>query len=315
MPPLLINEDWSDYMWKRIKKEFKHNWIMYLMMLPVLIYFVIYEYGPMYGIIVAFKDYNAKEGILGSPWVGFKNFSRLFKSYNFGMMLKNTLGISLYSLIVGFPLPIVFALMLHYLKSKKLKKVVQMVSYAPHFLSTVVICSMLILFCDKNSGIFNIIGGFFGMEPVNWLTKPEWFKSIYVWSGVWQGMGWSAIIYLSSLAGVDYEMHEAAIVDGASIIQRMIHIDIPSIIPTIIMLLIMRIGSIMSVGFEKVYLLQNDLNYRSSLIISTYVYEMGLLGGDYSFSTAVGLFNTVVNVILIVSANTFSKHVLKESLW
>lgn len=302
-------------MWKRIKKEFKHNWIMYLMMLPVLIYFVIYEYGPMYGIIVAFKDYNAKEGILGSPWVGFKNFSRLFKSYNFGMMLKNTLGISLYSLIVGFPLPIVFALMLHYLKSKKLKKVVQMVSYAPHFLSTVVICSMLILFCDKNSGIFNIIGGFFGMEPVNWLTKPEWFKSIYVWSGVWQGMGWSAIIYLSSLAGVDYEMHEAAIVDGASIIQRMIHIDIPSIIPTIIMLLIMRIGSIMSVGFEKVYLLQNDLNYRSSLIISTYVYEMGLLGGDYSFSTAVGLFNTVVNVILIVSANTFSKHVLKESLW
>ncbi len=302
-------------MWKRIKKEFKHNWIMYLMMLPVLIYFVIYEYGPMYGIIVAFKDYNAKEGILGSPWVGFKNFSRLFKSYNFGMMLKNTLRIRFNSLIVGFRLPIVFALMLHYLKSKKLKKVVQMVSYAPHFLSTVVICSMLILFCDKNSGIFNIIGGFFGMEPVNWLTKPEWFKSIYVWSGVWQGMGWSAIIYLSSLAGVDYEMHEAAIVDGASIIQRMIHIDIPSIIPTIIMLLIMRIGSIMSVGFEKVYLLQNDLNYRSSLIISTYVYEMGLLGGDYSFSTAVGLFNTVVNVILIVSANTFSKHVLKESLW
>lgn len=302
-------------MWKRLKKEMKLNWILYVMMIPVLIYFVVYEYGPMYGIVLAFKDYNVKKGILGSPWVGFENFSRLFRSYNFGMMLKNTLGISIYSLLVGFPLPIVFALMLHYLKFKKLKKVVQMVSYAPHFISTVVLCSMLILFSDKNSGIFNIIGNFFGMEPVNWLSKPEWFKSIYVWSGVWQGLGWSAIIYLSSLSGVDYEMHEAAIVDGASIIQRMIHIDIPSIIPTIIMLLIMRIGSIMGVGFEKVYLLQNDLNYRSSLIISTYVYEIGLLGGDYSFSTAVGLFNTVVNVILIVSANTFSKKVLKESLW
>ena len=301
-------------MWKRIKKEMRHNWILYLMMVPVLIYFAVYEYGPMYGIIIAFKDYNVKKGILGSPWAGFEHFERLFRSYNFGMMLKNTLGISLYSLLVGFPLPIIFALMLHYLKFKKLKKVVQMVSYAPHFLSTVVVCSMLLLFCDKN-GVFNVITGFFGMEPVNWLSKPEWFKSIYVWSGVWQGMGWSAIIYMSSLAGVDYEMHEAAIMDGATIIQRMIHIDIPSIIPTIIMLLIMRIGSIMGVGFEKVYLLQNDLNYRSSTIISTYVYEMGLLNGDYSFSTAVGLFNTVINLILIVGANTFSKKVLKESLW
>ena len=301
-------------MWKRIKKEMRHNWILYLMMVPVLIYFAVYEYGPMYGIIIAFKDYNVKKGILGSPWAGFEHFERLFRSYNFGMMLKNTLGISLYSLLVGFPLPIIFALMLHYLKFKKLKKVVQMVSYAPHFFSTVVVCSMLLLFCDKN-GVFNVITGFFGMEPVNWLSKPEWFKSIYVWSGVWQGMGWSAIIYMSSLAGVDYEMHEAAIMDGATIIQRMIHIDIPSIIPTIIMLLIMRIGSIMGVGFEKVYLLQNDLNYRSSTIISTYVYEMGLLNGDYSFSTAVGLFNTVINLILIVGANTFSKKVLKESLW
>lgn len=301
-------------MWNRVKKEMRRNWILYLMMVPVMIYFVVYEYGPMYGLVLAFKDYNAKKGILGSDWVGFEHFERLFRSYNFKMMLKNTLGISLYSLIVGFPLPIVFALMLHYLRCPKLKKVVQMVSYAPHFLSTVVICSMLMLFCDK-SGVFNIIGSFLGMEPSNWLAKPEWFKSIYVWSGVWQGIGWSAIIYISALAGVDYEMHEAAIVDGATIVQRMIHIDIPSIIPTIVMLLILRMGSIMGVGFEKVYLLQNDLNYRSSTIISTYVYEMGLLKGDYSFSTAVGLFNTVVNVILIVGANTFSKKVLKESLW
>lgn len=302
-------------MWRRITREWKHNWIMYLMMLPVFVYFVVYEYGPMYGIIIAFKDYNVKKGILGSDWVGFEHFQRLFRSYNFKLMLKNTLEISLYSLLVGFPLPIVFALLLNYLKSKRLKKVVQMVSYAPHFLSTVVICSMLMLFSDAKSGVFNVIGSFFGMKPVNLLAKPELFKHIYVWSGVWKGIGWSAIIYISALAGVDYEMHEAAIVDGASIVQRMIHIDLPSIIPTIVMLLIMRMGSVMSVGFEKVYLLQNALNYRSSLIISTYVYEIGMLGGDYSFSTAVGLFNTVINVTLIVLANTFSKRVLKESLW
>lgn len=301
-------------MWRRITREWKHNWIMYLMILPVLVYFVVYEYGPMYGIIIAFKDYNVKKGILGSDWAGLKHFDRLFRSYNFKTMLTNTLGISLYSLLVGFPLPIVFALLLNYLKSKRLKKAVQMMSYAPHFLSTVVICSILMLYCDK-TGIFNVIGSFFGMTPVNWLSKPEWFKHIYVWSGVWQGMGWSAIIYISALAGVDYEMHEAAIMDGATIVQRMIHIDLPSIIPTIIMLLIMRMGSVMSVGFEKVYLMQNALNYESSLIISTYVYEMGMLGGDFSFSTAVGLFNTLINVTLIVMANTFSKHVLKESLW
>jgi len=288
---------------------------MYLMMLPVIVYFVVLHYVPMYGILIAFKDFNVKKGILGSPWIGFKHFSRFFGSYNFGMLIKNTLGISIYSLVVGFPLPIVFALMLHYLKSEKLKKVVQMVSYAPHFLSTVVICSMLILFCDKDTGIFNIIGGMLGMERVSWLAKPEWFKSIYVWSGVWQGIGWSSIIYLSSLAGVDYQMHEAAIVDGASTFQRILHIDLPSIVPTIIMLLILQIGGIMNVGFEKVYLLQNSLNYRASQIISTYVYEMGMLKGDYSFSTAVGFFNTLINLILIVSANTFSKHVLKESLW
>ncbi len=302
-------------MWKALKKDLNHNWLMYIMILPVLVYFIVFHYIPMYGITIAFKDFNVKQGILGSPWVGFENFGRFFSSYNFEMLMKNTLGISLYSLVVEFPLPIVFALLLHYLKNKPLKKVVQMISYAPHFLSTVVICSMLILFCNEDSGIFNIVGQFFGMKPVNWLAKPEWFKSIYVWSGLWQGMGWSAVIYLSALSGVDYEMHEAAIVDGASIIQRMRYIDIPSISPTIVMLLILRLGSIMGVGFEKVYLMQNSLNYRASQVISTYVYEVGLIQGDYSFSTAAGLFNTVINGILIISANNFSKRVLKESLW
>ena len=304
----------QDTLGARLNREIHRNWIMYLMLIPVVIYFLVFCYGPMYGIIIAFKKYNAKLGILGSKWVGFDHFSRFFKSYNFKLLLGNTIGISLYNLLVGFPIPIIFALFLHYLDIKPLKKFVQMISYAPHFLSTVVICSMLTLFCAKN-GFFNILGGFFGLEPVDLLTKSELFKHIYVWSGVWQGMGWSSIIYMAALAGVDQEMHEAAIVDGANIFQRMLRIDLPAITPTIVMLLILQMGSVMNLGFEKAFLLQNDLNLRSSQIIATYVYELGLVKADYAFSTAVGLFNNVINVTLLVLANLFSKKVLKESLW
>lgn len=302
-------------MLKRLIKDLRVNWILYAMILPVVTYFIIFDYIPMYGVTLAFKDYKVKMGILGSPWVGFKHFIRFFNSYNFKTILFNTLGMSLYNLLVGFPIPIIFALLLNYLKNQHLKKIVQMVSYAPHFLSTVIICSMITLFCTPNSGVFNILREMMGLDSVNFLAKPEWFKSIYVWSGVWQNMGWNAIIYLSALAGVDYQMHEAAIMDGATKVQRMIHIDIPSIIPTIVMLLILRMGSLMSVGFEKVYLLQNKLNYNSSVIISTYVYELGLIKNDYGFSTAVGLFNNVINIILLVGANTFSKKIMNESLW
>lgn len=299
----------------RLKKDLRKNWIYYVMILPVVIYFLIFCYVPMYGVTLAFKDYKIKAGILGSPWVGLEHFERFFRSYNFKMLLTNTLGISVYSLVVGFPIPIVFALLMNYLRSNRLKKTVQLISYAPHFLSTVVICSLITLFSTPDSGLFNILRGLVGMESVDFLAKPEWFKSIYVWSGVWQGMGWSAIIYLSALAGVDYEMHEAAIVDGATKVQRMVHIDIPTIMPTIAMLLILQMGSLMSVGFEKAFLLQNSLNYQSSEIISTYVYSVGLIGRDYGFSTAVGLFNNVVNVILLVSANLFSRNVFHESLF
>ena len=301
----------------RILQEVKKNWILYVMLIPVVAYFIIFEYVPMYGVTLAFKDYKVKLGIMGSPWSDpiFKQFKRFFSSYSFKMLISNTLGISVYSLLVGFPLPIIFALMLNYLRSKRLKKTVQMVSYAPHFISTVVICSMLTLFTAPGTGIFNILLRPFGWEDVNFLGKPEWFKSIYVWSGVWQNAGWDAIIYLSALAGVDYEMHEAAILDGASKMQRILHIDLPAILPTIVMLFILRMGSIMGVGFEKVFLLQNDLNYSASATISTYVYEVGLIDHDFSFSTAVGLFNNVVNIILLVSANWFSKRVFKESLW
>jgi len=298
----------------RIQRQLKENWVVYLMIIPVVVYFAVFCYGPMYGIQLAFKKYNVKLGITGSKWVGLDHFERFFSGYNFKNLLGNTLGISLYCLVLEFPFPIILALLLHYLDIKPLKKIVQLISYAPHFLSTVIIASLLTLFCAKD-GFFNIIGSFFGAESKDLLTQPALFKHIYAWSDVWKSMGWSAIIYIAALSGVDQQMHEAAIVDGASKFQRMLKIDLPSIIPTIAMLFILRLGRIMGVGFEKAFLLQNDLNMRTSQIISTYVYELGLIKGDYSFSTAVGLFNNVINVTLLILANTFSKKVLKESLW
>lgn len=300
---------------QRIWANMKKNWILYVMILPVALYYIIFAYMPMYGIQLAFKDYHVKQGIMGSPWVGLEHFIRFFNSYNFGSLLKNTIGISVYSLLVGFPIPIIFALMLNYLRNKFLKKTVQMVSYAPYFISTVVMCGMIAIFMNPDTGILNVIRNFFGMESVDFLAKPEWFKDIYVWTGVWQGMGWSSIIYISALSGVDYQLHEAAIVDGATKIQRMIHVDLPSIKPTIIMLLILQIGSLMNVGFEKVFLLQNTLNKSAASVISTYTYEVGLLNSDYGYSTAVGLFNSVINVILIVGANQLCKKFADESLF
>ncbi len=285
------------------------------MILPVLVYFIIFHYVPMYGILLAFKDYKIKLGILGSPWVGLKYFERFFSTYNFWNLIQNTLTLSVYSLLVGFPIPIIFALCLNYLRKRRLKKTVQMISYAPHFISTVVICSMITMFTTQNTGVFNVLRGLVGLESIDFMAVPKLFKHIYVWSGVWQGMGWSAIIYVSALAGVDPELHEAAIMDGATKIQRMRHIDIPSIKSTIIMLFILRMGSLMSVGFEKVYLLQNSLNRPASEIISTYVYKVGLIDNDYGYSTAVGLFNTLINVILLVGANVISKKVADESLF
>lgn len=299
----------------RLWKNMKKNWILYVMIAPVAVYYIVFAYTPMYGILLAFKNYKVKQGIMGSPWVGLDHFRRFFSAYNFKQLIGNTVGISVYSLIIGFPIPIVFALMLNYLTHNRLKKVVQMVSYAPYFISTVVICGMITIFMAPDTGILNVIRGFFGLESVNFLAKPEWFKSIYVWTGVWQGMGWSSIIYISALAGVDYEMHEAAIVDGATKIQRMIHVDLPSIKPTILMLLILQMGSIMNVGFEKVYLLQNTLNKSAASVISTYVYEVGLINSDYGYSTAVGLFNSLINLGLVVAANQLSKRFAGESLF
>ncbi len=299
----------------RLLKDFKGNWSLYLMVLIPVTYLIIFCYIPMTGIQLAFKEYRVSDGIWGSPGVGLYNFKRFFKSYKFVMLLKNTILINVYSLVVGFPIPIIFALMLNYLRMKKFKKTIQMLSYAPYFISTVVMSGMIIIFLDPNTGVINKVLELLGFEAMNFMGEAKYFKSIYVWSSVWQGMGWASIIYIAALSGVDYQLHEAAIVDGASKLQRIFHVDLPSIKPTIIMLLILQIGSLMSVGFEKVFLLQNQLNMSSSDVLSTYVYRVGLVDNDYGYSTAVGLFNALINMFLLISANMIAKRTTNESLW
>lgn len=289
--------------WKRMLK----CWQLYVLLLPTLVFFIVFCYVPMYGVQLAFKDYNAMLGITGSPWVGFEHFRRFFESYQFKQLLGNTLSLSIYQLAVSFPVPIILALALNQVKNARFKKVVQTVTYAPHFISIVVLVGMLNVFFSTNGGLVNEIVKFFGGEPKLFLGQEQYFQHMYVWSGVWQSMGWSAIIYLAALSGVSPELHEAAVVDGASKIKRIWHIDIPAILPTIIILLILNCGQIMSIGFEKAFLMQNSLNIGTSEIIPTYVYKMGLLNAQYSFSTAVGLFNSVINCTLLFVVNKISK--------
>lgn len=302
----------------RLRKSllpYLRNWQLYVLLIPVIAYFVIFEYTPMYGVQIAFKDFIAKKGIWGSPWVGFKHFQRFFDSYFFWTLLKNTLGISLYQLVVGFPVPILLALMINEVRQSKFRKFIQTVTYAPHFLSTVVMVGMIVIFLNPNTGLVNHFLELFGLKPISFMTEAGWFKTIYVFSGVWQQMGWSSIIYLAALSGIDPQQHEAAKVDGANRLQRIWHVNIPGILPTIVILLILQMGSLMGVGFEKVFLMQNDLNMDSSDVISTYVYRSGILGAQYSFSAAVGLFNSVVNFILLISVNFISRRLNQTSLW
>lgn len=290
-------------LWKRIIK----CWQLYVFLIPTLAYFIVFCYVPMYGVQLAFKDYNAMLGITGSPWVGFEHFRRFFESYQFKQLLWNTLSLSIYQLAVSFPVPIILALALNQVKNSKFKKLVQTVTYAPHFISIVVLVGMLNVFFSTSGGLMNEVVKFFGGEPKLFLGKEQYFQHMYVWSGVWQSMGWNAIIYLAALSGVSPELHEAAVVDGASKIKRIWHIDIPVIFPTIIILLILNCGQIMSIGFEKAFLMQNSLNIGTSEIIPTYVYKMGLLNAQYSFSTAVGLFNSVINCTLLFVVNKIAK--------
>ncbi|MFL1677331.1 ABC transporter permease subunit [Paenibacillus thiaminolyticus] len=293
----------------------RKHWQMYLLLAPVMVYFIVFHYVPMYGVQIAFKDFIATKGITGSPWVGMKHFERFYQSYYFWRLIKNTLGIGLYQLLVGFPVPILLALMINEIRGKWFKKTVQTVTYAPHFLSTVVMVGILVIFLSPDTGLINHLIRAFGGEPISFLTEPGWFKSLYVFSGVWQQMGWSSIIYLAALSGVDPQLHEAARVDGASRLQRIWHVNLPCIMPTIVILLILNTGSILSVGFEKVFLMQNDMNLESSDVFATYVYRSGLLGAQYSFSAAVGLFSNIVNFILLVSVNYIARKAGNTSLW
>lgn len=291
------------------------NWELYLFIAPAFFYFLIFHYGPMYGIQIAFKNFIPAKGIMGSPWVGFDHFERFFNSYYFWDLLWNTLSISLYELAIGFPLPIILALAFNEVKDGFFKRTVQTVTYAPHFISVVVMAGIIITFLSPSSGIIIHILTFLGIDAPSFLTDPAWFKTMYVLSGVWQSTGWGTIIYLAALSGVDPQLHEAAVMDGASRWQRIWNINIPTIVPTITILLILNMGSILGVGFEKILLLQNPLNMEASDVISTFVYRSGLIDAQYSFSTAVGLFNSVVNAILLVTVNQIARRTSETSLW
>ncbi|WP_223829447.1 ABC transporter permease [Paenibacillus arenilitoris] len=291
------------------------HWELYFMVLLPVAYLIIFKYVPMFGVQIAFKDFNVVQGIWGSDWVGMKHFTAFFESPNFWLTIRNTIGVSFYSLLAGFPIPILLALALNEVRTGKFKKSVQMVTYAPHFISTVVMVSIVMLMLTPHVGVVDRLFAMFGAEMTNFMGVPEYFKSIYVWSGVWQEMGYASIVYIAALAGVDPALYEAARVDGASRWKKILHIDLPSLIPVTVIMLILSLGNIMGVGFEKIYLMQNPLNLSSSEVISTYVYKVGLVGANFSFSSAVGLFNSVVNLILLVIVNFIARRVSENSLW
>ena len=285
------------------------------MLIPVIAWLAVFCYAPMYGIQIAFRNFTFADGITGSKWVGWKWFKFFFNSAKCWPLIRNTLIISFYSLLAGFPIPIILALMLHNIPSQKFKRAAQTITYLPHFISLVVVVGMISCFTSINSGWINTLIEALGGERMYLMGKPEYYRHIYVWSGVWQEAGWGSIIYMAALTGVAPELHEAATIDGASKLQRIRHIDLPAILPTITIMLIMRCGSIVSVGFDKSYLMMNDLNMEVSEVISTYTYEMGLLSGKYSYSTAISLFNNVLNFIFLTSVNKLSKIVSGNSLW
>lgn len=292
-------------------------WRLYALIALPLIYIIIFKYVPMYGAQIAFKNFIVTKGILGSEWVGFKHFIRFFNSYEFWRLMSNTIVLSVYSLVAGFPFPIILALSLNYVKNKFFKKSVQMVTYAPHFISVVVMVGIILEMLDPRNGIVNTVLKLIGLTPINFMGVPEYFKSIYVWSGIWQSVGFGCIIYLAALSGIDPSLHEAAIVDGATKTQRMWHIDLPGIMPIAIIMLIMNTGHMLDVGFEKVLLMQNPLNLRTSEVIDTYVYKVGLASQamNYSYSSAIGLFKSVINLILLVLVNKIAQKTKQASLW
>lgn len=300
---------------KGLYMRVKRHWQLYLLILPAIIYLAIFNYGPMYGLQAAFRDFKPHLGYFNSTWVGLKHFLRFFNSNSFSQIVPNTIILAVYTLIASFPFPIVLALCLNYIPNLKYKKIVQNVTYAPYFVSLVVLVSIMQAFFAYDTGIVNTILEKIGLSRYLFMGKPEAFRHLYVWSGVWQTFGWNSIIYIATLAGVDPALHESAKIDGASILKRIRYIDLPALAPTIVTLFIMNTGKITSLGFDKAYLMQNTLNTDTSEIIATYVYKMGLLNSQYSYSTAVDLFNTAINLILVFTVNAVSKKVNDTSIW
>lgn len=299
----------------RCKKDWRVNKKLYLLFIPVLVYYIVFCYAPMYGAIIAFKDFSPVKGILGSEWVGFEHFKSFFTSPDFGKLMFNTLNISLNTLIWGFPAPILLAILLNEVKNMALKKTIQTVSYMPHFISLVVACGMIKMFVADTGVVTKLLVALGVTEPQSLLGVKEYFVPIYVVSGIWQEIGWGSIIYLAALAGINQELYEAAWIDGAGRFRQMIHVTLPGIAPTIVVMLILRMGSVMTTGFEKIILLYNPLTYDTADVIASYVYRRGLVESNFSYSSAVGLFNSVINFVLIIAANKVSRVVNNSSLW
>lgn len=298
-----------------IKKEFVKNRELYLLVLPGILYYIIFKYLPIYGIQIAFRKFTPGLGIWESPWVGFDHFVRFFKSYNLLRLLKNTFGLGIYLIIVGFPAPIILALAMNEIKSKLFKRTIQTATYLPHFISVVVLVGMTITLLHPSTGIVNNIIKEFGGKPIWFMIEPNWFKTIFVFTFIWQNAGWGSIIYMAALAGIDKQLYEAAVIDGANKIARLIYIIIPSIIPTIVIMFLLRIGNVLTVGYQKALLMQNALTMETADVIQTYVFRSGLIGMEYSFSAAVGFFNSVINVIFLLVFNSIARKFSDTSLW
>ncbi len=298
-----------------LRRSIQRHWTLYLLMVVPLVWFAVFKYIPMSNAVLAFKSFNVVKGIWGSDWVGTQNFEMFFRNPVFWTLVKNTFLLSVYTVGASFPLAIILALALNEVRTGLFKKTVQLVTYAPYFISTVVVVSMTILVLSPRLGIVNEGLGFFGVPAVDFLGNPDYFRHIYVWSDVWQTTGYSAVIYLAALAGIDPALHEAARVDGAGRLRRILHVDLPGIMPTAVIILVLAVGNIMAIGFEKAFLLQNPLNLSESEIIATYVYKTGLLNADFSLATAVGLFNSVINLVLLLGVNAVAKRITGNGLW
>lgn len=299
---------------KRLMMNIKQHPWLYVMIIPAIVYFILFHYAPMYGVIIAFQDYKPFKGIAGSSWVGFKHFTDFITGPFFWRLLRNTLSINIGMLVFGFPLPILFALLLNEVRSVGFKRVVQTITYMPHFISSVVVCGLMVIFC-RSDGILTYVLKYIGFPESNLLTYKQYFQGLYIGMNIWQELGWDSIIYFAALTSIDVSLYEAARVDGAGRWRQMWHITLPGIAPTVVILLILRIGNLMSLGWDRIYLLYNDMVMETADVISTYVYRTGMLQVQYSYATAVGLMNSIVNIILLFSANYISRKVSDSSLW